>query len=183
MLMTTKSECPWTKVKEWSWPQVHMRIFKYSIHTNFYITYCKSFWEIHHLGIYPHKSTRNQIRPLHKKVKGQPGIIISINLIERMSDVACQVSVISAIRFWRRFSKVFAIYIWAWRPSWLCDNCVHNYLIKLSFPYPTEAPYEIWLWLAQLFLRRRCLKSVDDDGGLPILQAHQWAFGSGELKM
>ena len=26
-----------------------------------------------------------------------------------------------------------------------------------------EAPYEIWLWLmAQLFLRRRCLKSVDD---------------------
>ena len=48
---------------------------------------------------------------------------------------------------------------------------------QLSFPHPIEAPYEIWLWLAQWFLRRRCLKSVDDDGrrrttedeGLPIL--------------
>ena len=35
---------------------------------------------------------------------------------------------------------------------------------KLSFPHPMEAPYEIWLWLAKQFLRRRCLKSVDDDG-------------------
>ena len=32
---------------------------------------------------------------------------------------------------------------------------------KLSFIHPIEAPYEIWLWLAQWFLRR-CLKSVDD---------------------
>ena len=41
---------------------------------------------------------------------------------------------------------------------------------QLSFSYPIEAPYEIWLWLAQWFLRRRCLKSVDDDdGGLPII--------------
>ena len=37
-------------------------------------------------------------------------------------------------------------------------------------PNPMEAPYEILLWLALWFLRRRCLKSVDDDdGGLPIL--------------
>ena len=28
-----------------------------------------------------------------------------------------------------------------------------------------EAPYEIWLWLAKRFLRRRSLKSVDDDDG------------------
>ena len=35
-------------------------------------------------------------------------------------------------------------------------------------PHPKEAPYEIWLWLAKRFLRRICLKSVDD-GGLPIL--------------
>ena len=45
-------------------------------------------------------------------------------------------------------------------------------------PHPREAPYEIWLWLAQWF-QRRCFKSVDarrmtdsqttDDGGLPIL--------------
>ena len=29
-------------------------------------------------------------------------------------------------------------------------------------PLFQEASNEIWLWLAQLFLRRRCLKSVDD---------------------
>ena len=27
-----------------------------------------------------------------------------------------------------------------------------------------EASYEVWLWLAKRFLRRRCFKSVDDDG-------------------
>ena len=32
---------------------------------------------------------------------------------------------------------------------------------KLSFPRPMEAPYKIWLWLAQWFLRRH-LKSLDD---------------------
>ena len=38
-------------------------------------------------------------------------------------------------------------------------------LNNLSFPHPMEAPYEIWLWLAERFLRR-CLKSVDaDDDG------------------
>ena len=31
-------------------------------------------------------------------------------------------------------------------------------------PHLTEVPYEIWLWLALWFLRRKCLKSVDDDG-------------------
>ena len=40
-------------------------------------------------------------------------------------------------------------------------------------PSPMEAPYEILLWLAERFLRRRCLKNVDDrqmdDGGLLIL--------------
>ena len=34
---------------------------------------------------------------------------------------------------------------------------------QLSFPHPTEAPYEILLWKAQWFLRRICLKSVGDD--------------------
>ena len=33
---------------------------------------------------------------------------------------------------------------------------------ELSFPRPMEVPYEIWLYLAQWFLRRRRLKSVDD---------------------
>ena len=33
-------------------------------------------------------------------------------------------------------------HLWAWRPSWSCDPDPAN---KLSFPHPTEAPYEIWL--------------------------------------
>ena len=31
----------------------------------------------------------------------------------------------------------------------------------LLFPHPTETSYEIWLWLAQRFWRRRSLKMVD----------------------
>ena len=57
-------------------------------------------------------------------------------------------------------------------------SCDLGRLNKLSFPYPMKSPYEIWLQSAHCFLRRRCLKSVDDgqttdgqtdDGGLPIL--------------
>ena len=61
-------------------------------------------------------------------------------------------------------------HIWAWWPSWSCDQ---DQLNKLSLPHPVETPYEIWLQSAQWLLMRRCLKSVDDrqmdDVGLPIL--------------
>ena len=46
-------------------------------------------------------------------------------------------------------------HIWAWRPSWSCDPDAAN---KISFPLPKEAPHKIWLWSAQRFWRRRCLK-------------------------
>ena len=59
--------------------------------------------------------------------------------------------------FWWRFFKDF-YHIWAWRPSWSYDQ---DHLYKLWFPHTTATPYEIWL--AGWFLRRRCLKSVDDD--------------------
>ena len=58
---------------------------------------------------------------------------------------------------------------------------------QLSFPHPMETPYESWIQSAQWFLSR-CLKSVDDrrtdDGrqGPTYPKAHQWDFGSGELK-
>ena len=76
-------------------------------------------------------------------------------------------------------------HIWAWWPSWSCDQ---DHLSKLLFPHPIEAPYEIWLWLTQWYLRRRCLNSVDDDDRrrhtteayLSYL-LNKWAFGSGEL--
>ena len=66
-----------------------------------------------------------------------------------------QVSWKLARRFWRRrFLKGF-YHIWAWRPSWSCDPDAAN---KISFPLPKEAPHKIWLWSAQRFRRRRCLK-------------------------
>ena len=60
-------------------------------------------------------------------------------------------------------------------------------LSKLSFPHPIEAPNEIWLCLAQWFLRRICLKSVDDvvrwtTEAYLSYKLTKWAFGSGELK-
>ena len=65
----------------------------------------------------------------------------------------------SAFWFWRRrFLKGF-YHIWAWRPSWSCDQ---DHLNKLSFPRPKESPYEIWVQLAQWFQRRRCLKMLTD---------------------
>ena len=57
-------------------------------------------------------------------------------------------------------------------------------------PYPMKTPYEIWLQSVQWFLRRRCLKSVNDkqmmDGQWTTeayLSYKQWAFGPGDLKM
>ena len=92
-----------------------------------------------------------------------------------------------ALWFWRRrFLKGF-YHIWAWRPSWSCDPDPAN---KLLFPHPIEAPCEIWLWLAQRFWRRSCLKSVDgrmtdgrtDDGPWLYYKLTNEPKGSGELK-
>ena len=65
--------------------------------------------------------------------------------------------------------------------------CDQDRLSKLSFLHPIEAPYGIWLWLAQWFLRRGCLKSVDDNvrratEAYLFYKLTKWAFGSGELK-
>ena len=51
-----------------------------------------------------------------------------------------------------------------------------------------EAPYEIWLWLAKRFLKRRCLKSVEegrwrtDNGACLYYKLTYEPKGSGELK-
>ena len=74
-------------------------------------------------------------------------------------DATYQVPRSSAFWFWRRrFLKGF-YHIWAWQPSWSCDQ---DHLNKLSFPHPKESPYEIWVQLAQWFQRRRCLKMMTD---------------------
>ena len=66
------------------------------------------------------------------------------------------------------FCVVFTIYgrgghlgfyhIWAWWPSWSCDQDPAN---KLLFPLPMDAPHKTWLSSAKRFQRRRCLKIIN----------------------
>ena len=85
----------------------------------------------------------NQIWHLHKKGKGQPGVIIWTNL------VVLECPMLYTNFQWSRpfdseedFLRFFTIIIWAWWQSWSCDQ---YHLNKLSFPYPIEAPSE-WDW-------------------------------------
>ena len=123
-----------------------------------------SFWKVHCFTFFPYKSIRDQIWPCRKIGHSQPRVIIWANLVV-LKHTMIHTKIQGQWPFGSGeidFCLVF-YHIWSWRPSW---SCVEDRLSKLSFPYPTEAPFEIWLWLAQWFLRRRCLKSVDDDGRL-----------------
>ena len=66
----------------------------------------------------------------------------------------------------RRFLKGF-YHIWAWQPSWSCDQAC--YVNKFSFPCTwRRLTHKIWLWLAQWFLRGKHVLSFvcnDDDLG------------------
>ena len=111
---------------------------------------------------FPYKNIREQIWPCGK-IGHQPRVIIWTNYDG--PNATYQATRSLALWFWRkRFLKDF-YHIWAWRPSQSGDPDPAN---KLSFPYPTEAPYEIWLWLAQRFCRRS-LKSVDGRRTMAIL--------------
>ena len=102
-----------------------------------------------------------------------------------MPDTICEVSMISAIRFWRRkflnrlpYMGMAAIWVVS---QWLCEQTL----------FPPSHEISIWS-LASIGLvvasEEKMFENVDDvrrtadDGGLPILEAHQWAFDSGELK-
>ena len=60
----------------------------------------------------------------------------------------------------KMFEGFFAYFIWAWRPSWSCDQDAAN---KLSFPHPMDALHEILLQSTRWFQKRRCLKMLIDD--------------------
>ena len=98
-------------------------------------------------------------------------------------DDLCKDSAPRHPQFWRRrFLKVFTIYR-EWQPSWSTDR---DHFSNLSFLQPKEAPYEIWVKLAQQLQRRSCLKMLTngwtDDGWKVITIAHP-EHSSGELKM
>ena len=92
----------------------------------------------------PYKSIRDQIWPCCKIGQSQPRFFIGTNYDgPRVPNATYQATRSLALWFWRRrFLKGFYP-IWAWWPPWSCDPDPVN---KISFPHPTEAPYEIWLW-------------------------------------
>ena len=108
--------------------------------------------------VFPYKSIRDQIWPCRKIGQGQPTVIIWTNLVVLMNPM--QHTKFQGhwpfgsgeedfLRFLPYIGMVAILVMW---PR----------LNKLLFPHPREAPYEILLWLAQWFKRRRCLKSVDN---------------------
>ena len=97
-------------------------------------------------------------RPFHYKGQGLPkDIFFFSNFIGPKSAYHAS----GPLTLWfqrRRLLKSF-YHIWALRPSWTNDPDMAK---KCSSPWPMESPYDIWLWLAQWFLRRKPLKSVDN---------------------
>ena len=142
----------------------------------FCIADCNSFWEINYLGVFPYKSTRNQNWPLRKKVKGQPGVIIWTNLVVLECPWCCIPSFSDLghlVLKKKSFKGFYPFYhIWAWRPSWSCDQDCLN---KLSFPHPIRR--SIWnLTLIGLAVSEEMFKergrrrtTTTDEGGPPIL--------------
>ena len=159
---------PLAKVKKWPWPSILTYLHKFnkmSAPSNFQVTCCNSFWNIHCFHFFLWKSLSYQIWSCCKIGQGQPRVIIWTNYDwAGVTDATFQVLWKSVRRFWRRrFLKGFN-HIWAWRPSWSCDPHAAN---KLSSPpppppLPNEAPHKIWLWLAKRFQRRWWLEIVND---------------------
>ena len=76
---------------------------------------CSSFWEIHYLSVILYESIRNQIWPLHKKVKSQAGVIISTQ---------CCIPSFNYLGHSVLKKKSFDgfYHIWTWRPTWSCNQ-------------------------------------------------------------
>ena len=73
-------------------------------------------------------------------------------------DDSCKVSAPRHPRLWRRFLKVFTIYVHGGH----LGSTDHDHFSNLSFPHPKEAPHEIWAKLAQRLQRRSHLKMLMD---------------------
>ena len=70
-----------------------------------------------------------------------------------ITNATYQVPRSQAFWFWRRrFLKGF-YHIWAWWPSWSCDQ---NILYKFWLNYHKESSHEIWVQLVQWFVRKLC---------------------------
>ena len=64
--------------------------------------------------------------------------------------------------FWTEdFLKCFK-HIWAWQPSWPCDQ---HYADEFSFPCPYKLTFKIWLKMAQWLLIKQVQVSYVNDLG------------------
>ena len=120
--------------------------------TNFQVTGFKSFLKINCFQFFLLKSLSYQIWPCRKLGQGQPRVIIWTNYDGLESPMLhtkfCGNRVHRFLR--RRFLKGF-YHIWAWQPSWSCDQ---HHVIKFSFPCTWKLTYKIWLKIAKWFFRK-----------------------------
>ena len=73
-------EWPWTKVNEWHWPLIFIKLYVLIWLTNFDITDYNSFWKINCFTFFLYKRIIDQIWPCRKIGQGQPRVIIWTNL-------------------------------------------------------------------------------------------------------
>ena len=100
----------------------------------------------------PYKCMEKQIWPCRKMVKHQFRTITLAILVDLLSPMFC--TKIRPLGLEKKIFKGF-YHIWAWQQSWLMD---HDHFSNLSFPFPKEAPHEIWARLVQKLQRRSRLK-------------------------
>ena len=97
------------------------------------------------LTFFPYKYIGKQTWPRRKKVKCQCTTIILATLIDLSSPIIwAKIQPQCILGFEEDFWRLF--HIWAWRPSWSMEG---NHFSNLSFPWPREAPNEIWATLAK----------------------------------
>ena len=111
-------------------------------------------WNIHCFIFFPYKSIRDQNWSCRKIGQGQPRVIIWTNLV-LLEHPMLQIMFQGHRLF--GFDEDVLRFSHIWQPSWPCDlDRLNTHL----FPRPKEAPYEIWLQLAQWFQRKICLKML-----------------------
>ena len=99
----------------------------------------QQFLKIHCFTFFPYKSIRDQIWSCRKIGWGQPRVIIWTKLVA-FEHPMLHTKFQSHQPFGSGEDFLRFLHIWAWRPSWSCDQ---DRLNKFSFPRPKEAPYEI----------------------------------------
>ena len=120
-----------------------------------------SFWKIHCFTFFPYKSIRDQIWPCRKIGQGQPRVIIWANMVV-LKHPMMHTKIQGHWPFGSGEEDFFQV---------LSYMAMAAILVMWPGPFeqtfvPPSHKSSIWnmTLIGQWFLRRRCLKSVDDDG-------------------